>query len=213
MSMSSTSGEEGVEVGRRSFEATGDLELVALASEEEDSEAFAELMRRNEPRIRALLMRLTRGDRVLAEDLTQETFLRAYRGLAGFEGRARFSTWVHRIAYYAYLNHRNRVPRHAGLPDGYENTVEAPDNALSPTQSDLRRDVRAAVNSLPDRYREVIVMHFMRHVPYRDIASRLGMPLGTVKTQLHRAKLMLRDRMDGWAAVHPQRQQTYAVLM
>jgi RNA polymerase sigma-70 factor (ECF subfamily) len=165
-----------------------------------DSAAFGELVRRHRPRIRSLMLRATRGDRSLTEDLTQEAFMRAYRGLIRFEGRARFSTWVHRIAYYAYLNHRSRVPAHASLPEGYENTVRAPESESSPTRSDLRRDVSAAVGSLPARYRQVVLMHFVRHVPYRDIATSLDMPLGTVKTQLHRAKLMLRDHMDGWSA-------------
>jgi RNA polymerase sigma-70 factor (ECF subfamily) len=174
-------------------------ELVRLASEG-GTDAFGELVRRHEPRIRALLMRLTRGDRVLTEDLTQEAFLRAYRGLPGFEGRSRFSTWVHRIAYFAFLNHRNRVPTHARLPEGFENMAVAPEGELSPAHSDLRRDMAAAVESLPDRYRTVIELHFMRHVPYRDIADELNLPLGTVKTQLFRAKAMLRDKMTGWTA-------------
>jgi RNA polymerase sigma-70 factor (ECF subfamily) len=192
------------------LDEASDGELVERAATHEDPAAFGELVRRHEPRIRALLMRLTRGDRVLTEDLAQEAFLRAYRGLPGFEGRAQFSTWVHRIAYYAYLNHRNRVPRHASLPEGFENTAEAQLGEMSSVQSDLRRDMAHALDTLPDRYREVVEMHFLRHVPYRDIAQRLDLPLGTVKTQLYRAKLMLRDKMDGWAA---GRGHAYAVLM
>ncbi len=187
-----------------------DPDLVEAAASGDAPEAFGELMRRHEPRIRALLMRLTRGDRVLTEDLTQETFLRAYKGLPRFEGRARFSTWVHRIAYYAFLNHTNRVPRHASLPEGFENTAEAPLGELSSTQSDLRKDIAYALAELPPRYREVLEMHFLRHVPYRDIATRLGLPLGTVKTQLHRAKLMMRTKMDGWAT---DRGRDHVVLM
>lgn len=188
----------------------GDAELVDRAASGDAPEAFGELMRRHQGRIRGLLMRLTHGDRVLSEDLLQEAFLRAYRGLPRFEGRARFSTWVHRIAYYAFLNHRNRVPRHASLPEGFENTAEATLGELSASQSDLRHDIDYALASLPDRYREVVEMHFLRHVPYRDIADRLNLPLGTVKTQLYRAKLMLREKMDGWSANSGRAQ---AVLM
>lgn len=189
---------------------TEDAELVRKAVEEDSTGAFGELMRRHEPRIRALLLRLTRGDRVLTEDLTQEAFLRAYKGLPRFEGRARFSTWVHRIAYYAFLNHTNRVPKHASLPEGFENTAEAALGELSSTQSDLREDMDRALAKLPDRYREVLEMHFLRHVPYRDIADHFGLPLGTVKTQLHRAKLMMRTKMDGWAV---ETGRSYAVVM
>jgi RNA polymerase sigma-70 factor, ECF subfamily len=178
----------------------GDDALIECAASGGDPEAFGELVRRHEPRIRALLLRLTRGDRILTEDLTQETFLRAYRGLPGFEGRSRFSTWLHRIAYFAFLNHRNRVPAHNRLPEGFEDTAVAPESELSPAHCDLRRDMAAAVESLPHRYRQVIELHFLRHVPYRDIAHELNLPLGTVKTQLFRAKAMLRDRMTGWTA-------------
>lgn len=157
--------------------------------------AFGELVRRHQGKIRALLLRLTRGNRTLCDDLTQETFLRAYRGLPGFEGRARFTTWLHRIAYFVYLNHRNRVRQPAALPEEFELTTAAPEDELSPARADLRRDLGLLVDGLPSSYREVVVMHFMRHVPYRDIAEALDMPLGTVKTQLHRAKLMMRERM------------------
>jgi len=187
-----------------------DEDLVRAAVDDRDTEAFGELMRRHEPRIRALLLRLTRGNRVLTEDLRQEAFLRAYRGLPRFEGRARFSTWVHRIAYYAFLNHTNRVPKHASLPEGFDNTAEAALGELSSTQSDLREDMDRALAKLPDRYREVLEMHFLRHVPYRDIADHFGLPLGTVKTQLHRAKLMMRTKMDGWAI---ETGRSYAVVM
>lgn len=166
----------------------------------DDRVAFAELVRRHQSKIRSLLLRLTRGNRVLADDLAQETFLRAYRGLGGFEGRARFGTWLHRIAYYVYLNHRNRSKPLAGLPEELESSLAAPEDELSASRSDLRRDMRLVVESLPTRYREVVEAHFWRHVPYRDIADELGVPLGTVKTQLHRAKAMMRQRLESWDA-------------
>ncbi|MEX1366154.1 MAG: RNA polymerase sigma factor [Nannocystaceae bacterium] len=186
--------------------STCDTELTLQAATGEHPEAFGELVRRHQGKIRALLLRLTRGNRTLTDDLTQETFLRAYRGLSGFEGRARFTTWVHRIAYFVYLNHRNRVRQPAALPEEFEHTEPAPEDELSHRRSDLRRDLTVLVDGLPERYREVIIMHFMRHVPYRDIAQTLGLPLGTVKTQLHRAKLMMREQMlstgdgPGWSA-------------
>lgn len=180
---------------RSALALLADPDLVERAAVD-DRVAFAELVRRHQVKIRSLLLRLTRGNRVLADDLAQETFLRAYRGLRGFEGRARFGTWLHRIAYYVYLNHRNRVRPLAGLPDEFEATTAAPEDELSPSRADLRRDMRALVQTLPTRYREVIEAHFWRHVPYRDIADELGVPLGTVKTQLHRAKAMMRQRLE-----------------
>lgn len=178
-----------------------DAELVELATTGATPGAFGILARRHQGKIRSLLLRLTRGNATLADDLAQETFLRAYRGLPGFEGRSQFGTWLHRIAYFVYLNHRNRTKVHASLPEEFEATAPAPDDECSPHRADLRRDVSSAVSSLPPRYRRVVMMHFVRHVPYRDIADTLGVPLGTVKTQLHRAKLMMRDMMSGWDGV------------
>lgn len=184
---------------RSALALCSDVALVALAAHGDTPGAFGHLARRHQGKIRSLLLRLTRGNTTLAEDLGQETFLRAYRGLAGFEGRAQFGTWLHRIAYFVYLNHRNRTKAVAALPKEFETTTAAPEDECSARRADLRRDVSTAVSSLPPRYRQVVMMHFVRHVPYRDIADTLGVPLGTVKTQLHRAKLMMRDKMTGWA--------------
>ncbi|MEM6995652.1 MAG: sigma-70 family RNA polymerase sigma factor [Myxococcota bacterium] len=190
-----------VDVDRVVLAQCSDEELVEQAAHGDAPGAFGLLARRHQGKIRSLLLRLTRGNTTLAEDLAQETFLRAYRGLGGFEGRAQFGTWLHRIAYFVYLNHRNRSKTHASLPEEFETTAPAPDDECSAHRADLRRDVSTAVSSLPPRYRRVVMMHFVRHVPYRDIADTLGVPLGTVKTQLHRAKLMMRDKMSGWGAV------------
>jgi RNA polymerase sigma-70 factor (ECF subfamily) len=89
------------------LDALPELALVLRAGRG-DRIAFAELVRRHQGKVRALLLRLC-GDRSLADDLAQEVFLRAYRGLLGFEGRSSFGTWVYRISYNVYLNHRTRT--------------------------------------------------------------------------------------------------------
>jgi RNA polymerase sigma-70 factor (ECF subfamily) len=174
-----------------------DAALVERAAHFTDARAFAELIRRHQGKVRGLLLRLA-GDRTLADDLAQEVFFRAFRGLVGFEGRARFSTWLYRIAYNVYLNHRARVRGHNGLPEGFESGVAAPETSMSAARSDLRRDLAAAIDGLPDRYRAVVMLHYLEDVSYPEIAEILALPLGTVKTHLHRAKKMLRERMPGW---------------
>lgn len=158
---------------------------------------FAELVRRHQGKVRGLLLRLT-SDRNLADDLAQEVFLRAYRGLCGFEGRARFSTWLYRIAYNVYLNHRARVRELAALPDNFESGAPAPESSMCAARADLRRDLDAAIATLPERYRAVVMLYYLEDVSYPEIAEILELPLGTVKTHLHRAKRMLRDQLDGW---------------
>lgn len=172
--------------------------LVARASKGNDNAAFAELVRRHQGKVRGLLLRLTNNG-TLADDLAQEVFLRAYRGLVGFEGRSRFSTWLYRIAYNVFLNHRTRTREHAGLPDDYEIHVSAPESELSPQRYDLRRDLAEAITRLPDRYRAVVTLYYLQDVSYPEIAEVLDLPLGTVKTHLHRAKKLLREHMHGGA--------------
>lgn len=159
--------------------------------------AFAELVRRHQGKVRGLLLRLG-GDRSLADDLAQEVFLRAYRGLVGFQGRSAFGTWIYRIAYNVYLNQRARVKRFSELPDDYGSSAQAPEDALSAPRADLRRDLAAAIATLPERYRAVVVLYYLEEVTYPEIAEILRVPLGTVKTHLHRAKRMLRERMQAW---------------
>ncbi|MCA9706268.1 MAG: sigma-70 family RNA polymerase sigma factor [Myxococcales bacterium] len=161
-----------------------------------DRVAFAELVRRHQGKVRALLLRLA-GSPSLADDLAQEVFLRAYRGLVGFEGRSSFGTWVYRISYNVYLNHRTRTRSYAALPEDYDVRAAAPDDAHSPPRADLRRDLRAAIAELPERYRAVIVLYYLHEVSYPEIAEILELPLGTVKTHLHRAKRLLRQHMGG----------------
>lgn len=161
-----------------------------------DRVAFAELVRRHQSKVRALLLRLS-GDRSLADDLAQEVFMRAYRGLVGFEGRSSFGTWLYRISYNVYLNHRARSKSFAALPEDYDVRAAAPEDAMSAPRSDLRRDLGAAIAELPERYRAVIVLYYLHEVSYPEIAEILELPLGTVKTHLHRAKRMLRQQMGG----------------
>ena len=181
--------------GRRR-ERLADLEesvLLQRAGTGGDHAAFGELVRRNEPRVRGLLLRLT-GDKTLADDLAQDVFLRAYRGLHAFEGRAKVSTWLYRISYNVYLNHRARTRELNGLPDTWED-VEA---QARPNRPELRKDLDLAIAGLPERYRAVIVLYYLEDVSYPEIAEVLNLPLGTVKTHLHRAKRLLREQLEGW---------------
>jgi RNA polymerase sigma-70 factor (ECF subfamily) len=175
-----------------------DTRLVAAAQAGSHA-AFAALVGRHGSRVRGLLFRLC-GDPVLTEDLAQEVFLRAYRGLAGFEARARLATWLHRIAVNLVLNHRARAPVVAALSDGgLELASAAPDDALGPTRAVLRRDLGAAIAQLPQAYRRVVELHYARELGYAEIADALAMPLGTVKTNLRRAKAQLRGLLPEWS--------------
>jgi RNA polymerase sigma-70 factor (ECF subfamily) len=173
-----------------------DEQLVERAATGGDNQAFAELVRRHQGKVRGLLLRLT-GSPPLADDLAQEVFLRAYRGLVGFEGRARFSTWLYRIAYNVFLNHRSRSKELAALPLGFDSQTAAPDGEMSANRLDMRRDLAGAIAALPERYRAVVTLYYLEDVSYPEIADVLDLPLGTVKTHLHRAKKLLRQHLGG----------------
>jgi RNA polymerase sigma-70 factor (ECF subfamily) len=174
-----------------------EADLLDRAKHGGDADAFAELVRRHQGKVRGLLLRLT-SNRTLADDLGQEVFLRAYRGLVGFEGRSRFSTWLYRIAYNVYLNHRTRTRELAPLPEAFEVRAPAPEGRMSAKGYDLRCDLEAAIATLPERYRSVITLYYLEDVSYPEIAEVLDIPLGTVKTHLHRAKRQLRAQMQAW---------------
>ena len=173
-----------------------DAKLVERSATGGDNAAFAELVRRHQGKVRGLLLRLT-ANATVADDLAQEVFLRAYRGLVGFEGRSRFSTWLYRIAYNVFLNHRTRTRELAALPQGFESRAAAPDGELSPERCDMRRDLAGAIAALPERYRAVVTLYYLEDVSYPEIAEVLELPLGTVKTHLHRAKKLLRSHLRG----------------
>jgi RNA polymerase sigma-70 factor (ECF subfamily) len=169
-------------------------ELIERAGQGRDQKAFAELVRRHEGKVRGLLLRLS-SNPVVADDLGQETFLRAYRGLEHFEGRARFSTWVYRIAYNVFLNYKTRTKQFGSLPDGMLERRAAPVDERAPERHDLRHDLDLAMANLPERYRAVITLYYLRELSYPEIAECLDLPLGTVKTHLHRAKRLLREEL------------------
>ncbi len=174
-----------------------DMQLVARAQSSADAEAFAELVRRHQARVRGMLLRLCGGDGALADDLAQDVFLRAFRALPRFERRAEFGTWLYRIAYNVFLNHTTRTRRFDPISERTRQREPAP-RASHPDRGDVRRDLERAIAQLPVPYRAAVVLYYLRDVSYAEMAEILGLPLGTVKTHLHRARARLREIMLGW---------------
>src|ERR1700735_1537402 len=151
-----------------------------------DMAAFERLYRQFSPRIYGLCLRLT-GQREAAEDCTQESFVAAWRALARFERRSRFSTWLHKIAVNCVLSGR-RVLRAeygvadpvAGLPDGADPAGGAPP-----------LDIERAIAGLPDGARHVLVLVGIYGFSHAEAAQTLGVAEGTCKAQLHRARGLL----------------------
>ncbi len=165
-----------------------------------DVDAFRGLVELHQARIVAFLRGLC-GCPEQALDLAQETFLSAYRHLGSFRQESRFSTWLHSIA----LNHarsagRRRRPAHsldAVAADGSRLYAE-PAAAVQPVSAglehqDLSKRIALALDKLDDRYREVVVLADMHDASYEEIAATLAIPIGTVRSRLHRGRIELRS--------------------
>jgi len=168
-----------------------DEELVQ-ACREGDPGAFDLLVERHMKQIYATAYRLT-GSHHDADDLAQETFIRAHRGLKKFRGEARFSTWLTRI-----LLNLSRNPRRIHLP------LEAVPEAAAPNPGPLagvlsaeeRQRVRRAVAGLPDRQRRSLLLRFFAGLPYEEVAGAMGTTTGTAKANVFHALKKLAQRLD-----------------
>jgi RNA polymerase sigma-70 factor (ECF subfamily) len=162
----------------------------------EDS-AFGELVEQYKNLVYGMIYRLA-ADRSLVDDLAQDVFLRIHRGLPYFRGEARLSTWIYRIVQNVCFESRGRrLPAVTldGEPDGRPRFEPGgPDSAFSDLE--LRDRLEKAIAMLPDQQRFLIAAHYLKGVQYEALAESLGIPLGTVKTHLYRAKRRLRELLE-----------------
>jgi RNA polymerase sigma-70 factor, ECF subfamily len=178
-------------------EPFSDADLIARVVVQDDRHAFAELVRRHQSVVRASLRKLTRGDDGLADDLAQETFLLAYRNLAKFRFDARFSTWLYRIAYNVFVSDTRRIKE--VLHETDDSAPDLPDTAPQVAEAtSLRLDLNRAMDCLSEPERAVIVQCYYNDLSHDEAAQVLGMPLGTVKTHIMKAKEKMKSRMAAW---------------
>ena len=172
-----------------------DTELIARVLAHDDRHAFGELVRRNQSPLRVLLRRLTCGDHALADDLAQEALLRAYRGLRGYRSGGRFSSWLYRIGYNAFLTH---VERSKTRPETVTEPIEAPVSRGQGRRAELQHDLERAMAALRPEERAAITLSFFEQLTHEEIAMILDCPLGTVKTHIARGKVQLQQSMKPW---------------
>jgi RNA polymerase sigma-70 factor (ECF subfamily) len=159
-----------------------------------DERAFQELVDRYKDLVFGLIAR-TVQDRSRAEDLAQDVFLRIHRGLPYFRGEARLSTWIYRIVANAVMQDVVKTPTTASLEDERgARAASASDRQF--TDLEVRDRLEKAIARLPANYRLLIAAHYLRGVRYEELAEALQLPLGTVKTQLYRAKQQLRRLLE-----------------
>jgi RNA polymerase sigma-70 factor (ECF subfamily) len=178
-------------------EGIGDAECVRRV-QQGDTDSFEILVRRHQRTIFNLVYRLL-GDYDEAAEVAQEVFLSAYKSIGQFRGDANFSTWLYRIG----LNHastrrkslNNTQQRHVPL-DGTEAIADgAVDPARSFEHKEIQQRVQQALNSLDPDDARIILLRDLQDVPYEDVAEMLDIPVGTVKSRLHRARQALKSHL------------------
>ncbi len=187
--------------------ARSDQEIVALARAGEEA-AYRELIRRYERPLFSLLYRMVR-DRELAEDLAQETFVKALNAIESYRPEFKFSSWIFKIANNAAIDHLRRRELdtlslegspHAETPEAVEATaLQIGDRQESPLDAvearELGGQIEQAIGQLRPEYRSCILLRHVEGRAYEEIADILNLPLGTVKTYIHRARNELRQAL------------------
>jgi len=185
-----------------------DRELAALAAKGREM-AFRELLARYERPVFSLVFRMVR-DRTLAEDLAQEAFIRAFNAIGTFKPKFKFSSWIFKIANNHAIDHLRKRKLdtvsmdgspHARSPDEeaqtrivVESREEAPDRYVE--SRELGAQIEEAIGKLRPEYRTAVLLRHVEGYTYEEIAEIMELPLGTVKTYLHRARGELRTLLE-----------------
>jgi RNA polymerase sigma-70 factor (ECF subfamily) len=167
-----------------------------------DAEAFQALYDRHKRRVYSLCLRMT-ANTAEAEDLTQEAFLQLYRKIATFRGESAFSTWLHRLSVNVVLMHLRKkslpvvsleeTTQGSGEEDAPKKDFGADDLALAGSLDRLQ--LQRAVDDLPPGYRMIFVLHDIQGYEHNEIAAMVGCSVGNSKSQLHKARMKLRDML------------------
>ena len=172
-----------------------DADLVARVLVDDDQHAFGELVRRHQSIVRGLLRQLTGTDVFLADDLAQETFIRAYKNIRSFRGEAKFSTWLYRIAYNCFREDARRRKELVGIDEARLEAEEAP----AAVDAGLKHDLMHALSLLPLNERTAVVLCCQNGLSHDEAARVLEIPLGTVKTNVLRGREKLKRTLAAWA--------------
>jgi len=171
-----------------------DADLVARVLVDDDHHAFAELVRNHQSPVRGLLRQLTRNDLALADDLAQETFLRAYKNIRSFRGEAKFSTWLYRIAYNCFREEARKRKELVGIDEAQLAAQEDP-QTVDPA---LKHDLMHALHLLPLHERTAVLLCCQNGLSHDEAARVLDIPLGTVKTNVLRGREKLKKALAAW---------------
>ncbi len=176
------------------------------ASAAGDEQAFEQLYRHYSRRVYSLCLRLL-GNPADAEDVTQEVFLQVHRKLKTFRGDAAFTTWLYRLTVNAALMHlRKSIVRHEQAEEDEQIKILTDQAARErPNRLLDRLALERAIQALPPGYRTVFILHDIEGYEHEEIARMLGISVGTTKSQLHKARMRLRQILTASPAPHQER--------
>lgn len=165
-------------------------------------DALTQLVERHYDALIGYVYRLTYGDRSLAQDLVQETFLRVLRGIDGYEVSRPFKPWLYAIATNLARNHYTSADQRrtrSSDEDEDQTAADLPDDAIG--EKDEQQAVIAALRELPDLHREVIILAYYQSLSLAEIAATLKIPVGTVKSRLSNGVARLREKMKRYESI------------
>ncbi len=174
-----------------------DKSLVERVLVHRERHAFDQLIKRHQSMLRYSLRQWTGWDLALADDLAQETFLRAYQALAKFRFDSSFTTWLYRIAYRIFLDHQKSASTRnlEYVGDAWQEEMEQSGQS---GQEDLHRDLARAMQTLSPDQRAAIHLLLHRQYSHQEISDIMEIPLGTVKTHINRGRQLLADALEDW---------------
>ena len=159
-----------------------------------DKSAFGELVKRHQSKVLSLAIRIL-GDETEAQDVAQDVFVKVYRAAGRYKPKAKFTTWLYRIAVNTSLDAGRRANRSVVPLEAVASVPGGPDATARLAEAELAARVRSAIQQLPPRQRTVVILHRYQELSYREIAAVTGWSVSAVESLLVRAHAKLRDSL------------------
>ena len=175
-----------------------DSVLITRALESQDQQAYTELVNRHQSKLRYSMRQLTNWNEALADDLVQEAFIQAFKKLTSFRGDSKFSSWLYRIGYNVFLQQARKKVLLVDSIDAHP-VEEIPQNEADPNDDgELHKKLASLLAKLEPERRSVLHLFLHRQNTQQEIATIMGIPLGTVKTHINRGRAGLQDALAAW---------------
>jgi RNA polymerase sigma-70 factor (ECF subfamily) len=169
-----------------------ELKLIARCVATDDRNAFGRLVEEYQHGLRRFLLNLTLGNSDLADDLAQETFIKAYLSIRSFKGLSKFKTWLYRIAYNEFYSYMRNCKESCEEPTN----ISHPISTSQIDATDARMDIEHCLTTLNETERTVVLLFYIEDLPITKIAQITSLPQGTIKSMLYRARAKMAKLFD-----------------